>query len=442
MTGSARVGLIEKDLIEQISNRKSAWANLGLFVLSILLFVSFGLLNNVLNFIITLVVIILIHEAGHFIGMKLYGYKNVNVFFIPLFGAATSGVETNQSGGRKAIISLLGPVPGIIIGVVLGFIYLRTKNEFYLQPARIFLFLNAFNLLPFLPLDGGRVIDNLLFPRNVKIEIVFKVVSGLGLIGVAYLLRSPLLGIFAIGFLISIKKTYNIGSIAKELKNNIPLEDQINDINIQKKYIPEIDAQLKNKFSMPISPKETAKHIISVWQRLCNLPPKKGVVFGLGFIYVFLVCFAVVATFIFEAGVAYSQTERKIEYADTNDGQKIKREVLYYKGKYIGYTEVSSSNLYHGKSENYYIETGKLKRSGQWYHGKWDGEWQDYDQEGNVIRKTILDKGHLIVIKELKGGTWTEKSIDNLPKLMRMPYIKHENGPPEGPKVRKDKIGS
>lgn len=189
MTGSARVGLIEKHLIEQLSNKKSAWANLSLFVLSIILFVSLGLLNNLLNFIITLVIVILVHEAGHFIGMKSYGYKNVNIFFLPLFGAATSGIETNQSGGKKAIISLLGPAPGIIIGVVLGFLYIRTKNEFYLQPARIFLFLNAFNLLPFLPLDGGRVIDNLLFPRNVKIEIAFKVVSGLGLIGVAYLLR-------------------------------------------------------------------------------------------------------------------------------------------------------------------------------------------------------------------------------------------------------------
>jgi len=50
--------------------------------------------------------------------MKLFGYRDVQMFFIPMLGAAVSGVESNPSSVRKAIVSLLGPLPGIIIGII------------------------------------------------------------------------------------------------------------------------------------------------------------------------------------------------------------------------------------------------------------------------------------------------------------------------------------
>ena len=36
-------------------------------------------------------VVVLIHEMGHFLAMKFYGYNDLGVFFIPLLGAYVSG---------------------------------------------------------------------------------------------------------------------------------------------------------------------------------------------------------------------------------------------------------------------------------------------------------------------------------------------------------------
>ena len=84
-----------------------------------------------------IVAVVLIHELGHFIGMKALGYSNVHIFFIPLFGAATSGIETNQSGHKKSIVSLSGSLPGIVIGIILAVLYFVTENEMLVQPTLI-----------------------------------------------------------------------------------------------------------------------------------------------------------------------------------------------------------------------------------------------------------------------------------------------------------------
>ena len=48
-----------------------------------------------------LVGVILFHELGHFAGMKLFGYRDVKMFFIPFLGAAVSGRRDRWPGGRK-----------------------------------------------------------------------------------------------------------------------------------------------------------------------------------------------------------------------------------------------------------------------------------------------------------------------------------------------------
>ena len=63
------------------------------------------------------------------------------MFFIPLFGAAVSGKSINISNAKKAIVSLAGPLPGIILGIVLSFIYFRTDSPMAKQFAIMFLFL-------------------------------------------------------------------------------------------------------------------------------------------------------------------------------------------------------------------------------------------------------------------------------------------------------------
>src|SRR5882762_10994677 len=56
--------------------------------------------------VLLLVTVIFIHEAGHFIAMKLFGYKAVNMTFVPFVGAYVSGKATNLSKKNKLVVLL------------------------------------------------------------------------------------------------------------------------------------------------------------------------------------------------------------------------------------------------------------------------------------------------------------------------------------------------
>ena len=94
--------------------------------------------------VLLLVSVILIHEAGHFIAMKFFGYKGVNMTFVPFVGAYVSGTATNLSRKNKLIVLLAGPVPGIIIGCILFYLHQNNFEGIYYQLAMPFLLLNVF----------------------------------------------------------------------------------------------------------------------------------------------------------------------------------------------------------------------------------------------------------------------------------------------------------
>jgi Zn-dependent protease len=93
------------------------------------------------------------HELGHYIAMRWFNYRDLRMFFIPLFGAAVTGRNHNVAGWKKAIILLMGwcqhrPGDSCHLSVFLHQPGLATPPcSFYSEP---------FNLLPVLPLDGGR----------------------------------------------------------------------------------------------------------------------------------------------------------------------------------------------------------------------------------------------------------------------------------------------
>jgi hypothetical protein len=107
------------DELAKLANPKKSWTrNLWMLVLSVALFYGFGYFRDPLPDTLILIAAIFVHEMGHFIGMKILGYRNVRMFFIPLFGAAVSGRSLQAPAWKRAVVTLLGPLPGIALAFV------------------------------------------------------------------------------------------------------------------------------------------------------------------------------------------------------------------------------------------------------------------------------------------------------------------------------------
>jgi Zn-dependent protease len=199
------------------SNTGSAWI---LFVVTLALFVPSFLRDRDWLFLGLLVPVLLFHELGHFFAMKLFGYRNLQMFFIPFLGAAVTGTQLQAPAWKKVIVSLAGPVPGLVIGLALRSHMNPGDPDWVRKLANVLITLNAFNLLPLLPLDGGQVLNAVLFGRNRWMEATFQVLAAAGLIAFSL---SPLGGTVALALvgglmLMGVRHTLRVGRVVSELR--------------------------------------------------------------------------------------------------------------------------------------------------------------------------------------------------------------------------------
>ena len=102
------------------------------------------------------VILLLVHEIGHVIQLRREGIEASAPMFIPFMGAFVAAKSMGDDAGAEARVGLAGPVLGSIACLVPLAIWQATGNEFWQALAFVGFFLNLFNLLPVLPLDGGR----------------------------------------------------------------------------------------------------------------------------------------------------------------------------------------------------------------------------------------------------------------------------------------------
>jgi Zn-dependent protease len=110
------------------------------------------------QFAIGLVALIFIHEMGHVLVLGRYGVKATAPIFIPFLGAYIGMKELPKNATMEAFVGLGGPVVGSIGAMAAWGVYRLTDNTLFLALAFVGLILNLFNLLPILPLDGGRAV--------------------------------------------------------------------------------------------------------------------------------------------------------------------------------------------------------------------------------------------------------------------------------------------
>lgn len=172
---------------------KKNWVRKSLISLGIYALFFFLIFNQDLTIIAAVLTVLLIHEFGHFFAMKAFNYNNVKLFVLPLFGAYVSGKKSLISQKQMTIIILAGPIPGIIIGFSLLMCNIYYPHDKLEMLGHIFLFLNLFNLLPFIPLDGGRLFETLFLGYNYTLRLVFTIISIIALVFIALSYKSFIL---------------------------------------------------------------------------------------------------------------------------------------------------------------------------------------------------------------------------------------------------------
>jgi Zn-dependent protease len=107
-------------------------------------------------FAVGFVLLLLLHELGHVFQLRREGIQASAPMFIPFLGAVISAKSLGNDAAAEARVGLAGPILGSIATLVPLGLWLATGEEFWRALAFIGFFLNLFNLLPVLPLDGGR----------------------------------------------------------------------------------------------------------------------------------------------------------------------------------------------------------------------------------------------------------------------------------------------
>jgi Zn-dependent protease len=103
------------------------------------------------------VVLILVHEMGHFIAARQKGLNVGAPVFIPFVGAWINLKDLPHDAEMEAYIGLAGPLVGTIGALVCYFFARNLDSDLLLALSYAGFFLNLFNLIPLHPFDGGRV---------------------------------------------------------------------------------------------------------------------------------------------------------------------------------------------------------------------------------------------------------------------------------------------
>lgn len=160
-------------------------------LITLALFAAAGWLfggDSIRTLALFIVPVLILHELGHYVGMVAFGYRRVTMFFIPFFGAAVSGVKHGAPVWQHVIMLLLGPLPGLLLALALRLWLGPDAGGWLGELIPWLVIINAFNLLPIMPLDGGRIVDALFFARQPWLAAGFQLLTAAGLAGLAWLL--------------------------------------------------------------------------------------------------------------------------------------------------------------------------------------------------------------------------------------------------------------
>ena len=105
-------------------------------------------------------IIVVFHEMGHILFIKLFKYKIIDITIYPFGGITKIDKDINTPLNKELLIACGGIIFQLILFIIIYFVPINviTKELLYKYNMSILLF----NMLPIIPLDGSIIINSLL----------------------------------------------------------------------------------------------------------------------------------------------------------------------------------------------------------------------------------------------------------------------------------------
>lgn len=221
------------------------------------IFLLLSFLAGYFEYVFLLLIIIFIHESGHYIIGIIEGLKVNKIEIYPFGGITKFDCDLNVSTLRELICLLGGVLFQGLFFILIRKLYLNgfvTLHVFNIIK-RINILLISFNFLPILPLDGGRLLNILLdnifsYKLSIKISLVISFIFIIIFVLYNKTIYSVILSLFLIKCIVFEYKNINYKYqlfLFERYKNNynfkkIKIINSINKLKRDNKHI------INNKF--------------------------------------------------------------------------------------------------------------------------------------------------------------------------------------------------
>nr|WP_205598617.1 M50 family metallopeptidase [Clostridium niameyense] len=106
--------------------------------------------------------VVFMHELTHYMVARKLGFKGFDIEIFPLgFSLNLEGLE-EATTKEDLIISISGPLLNILLSMIFYFLYFKFHNYYLYSLYLSNLIIGIFNFIPAFPLDGGRILRDIL----------------------------------------------------------------------------------------------------------------------------------------------------------------------------------------------------------------------------------------------------------------------------------------
>jgi Zn-dependent protease len=147
----AKFGAVLKGLLVALPNAK-IFLTAGTALISVAAYSLFWGWEFAAGF----VVLLFIHEMGHVIALRREGIRASAPMFVPFMGALITARSLGDNALAEARVGLAGPILGSLAAAAVAVAGELLHSDMLIALAYVGFLINLFNLLPIVPLDGGR----------------------------------------------------------------------------------------------------------------------------------------------------------------------------------------------------------------------------------------------------------------------------------------------